>query len=512
MKIAVEGCCHGELDSIYSEIASLEQQNGYKVDLLLICGDFQAIRNHRDLACMAVPDKYKRLGDFPKYYTGEAKAPILTLVIGGNHEASNYLWELYHGGWLAPNIYFLGHAGCVQVNGVRIAGASGIFKPGDFHLGHYERPPYNHGTMRSIYHIREYNIRRLSLLSSSTIFLSHDWPQGIEHHGNLRDLLRRKPYFRDDINKGVLGSPPMMGLMRALQPAWWFSAHLHCRFEATVVHGDGAAVNGDGPPRPIVQSAEKTNPDEINIDDDDEPASGAAGGQQNAPPVDSTAETKVNPDEITLDEEEDEVEAPPPPPPPPSTTRFLALDKCLPKRKFLEVIDVDAPSPTNPPVLSFDPEWLAITRAFNHHMSLVRLQASYPDEGPARDAVRQEFDWVKEHLLSGKEDGLLRVEDVQQFVMTAPGPAQDEPRAPRESQSENESWRNAHFGLPQRPTIRTRRRPHSAQCCKSRTRSTFHQPVPLGQRHNSAVSSRAFRAQFIIPHLSVVYPPNSAVL
>jgi hypothetical protein len=41
----------------------------------------------------------------------------------------------YHGGWLAPNIYFLGHAGCIQVNGIRIAGASGIFKSNDFSLG-----------------------------------------------------------------------------------------------------------------------------------------------------------------------------------------------------------------------------------------------------------------------------------------------------------------------------------------------------------------------------------------
>ncbi|TCD61439.1 lariat debranching enzyme, partial [Steccherinum ochraceum] len=103
MKIAIEGCCHGALDAIYSHIASLESQNGYKVDLLLICGDFQAIRNERDLQCMAVPDKYRALGEFYKYYTGEKTAPILTIIIGGNHEASNYFWELYHGGWIAPN-------------------------------------------------------------------------------------------------------------------------------------------------------------------------------------------------------------------------------------------------------------------------------------------------------------------------------------------------------------------------------------------------------------------------
>lgn len=66
MKIAIEGCCHGHLDSIYSSIADIEAKNNYHVDLLLICGDFQAVRNERDLQCMAVPNKYKHLGGFYK--------------------------------------------------------------------------------------------------------------------------------------------------------------------------------------------------------------------------------------------------------------------------------------------------------------------------------------------------------------------------------------------------------------------------------------------------------------
>jgi lariat debranching enzyme len=63
----VEGCCHGELDAIYKQIAYLEERNGYKIDLLLICGDFQAIRNPQDLGCMSVPQKYKQLGGFYKW-------------------------------------------------------------------------------------------------------------------------------------------------------------------------------------------------------------------------------------------------------------------------------------------------------------------------------------------------------------------------------------------------------------------------------------------------------------
>ena len=31
-------------------------------------------------------------------------APILTVFIGGNHEASNHLWELPYGGWYFNNL------------------------------------------------------------------------------------------------------------------------------------------------------------------------------------------------------------------------------------------------------------------------------------------------------------------------------------------------------------------------------------------------------------------------
>ena len=114
MKIAIEGCCHGELDAIYAAIAHLEVVEKVKIDLLICCGDFQAVRNLDDLECMSVPDKYKELGTFYKYYSGEKTAPIPTLFIGGNHEASNYLWELYYGGYVAPNIYYVGHSGVVN--------------------------------------------------------------------------------------------------------------------------------------------------------------------------------------------------------------------------------------------------------------------------------------------------------------------------------------------------------------------------------------------------------------
>lgn len=66
MKIAVEGCCHGELDKIYATIGYLEKKEDVKVDLLLCCGDFQAVRNEGDMKCMAVPAKYREMQTFYK--------------------------------------------------------------------------------------------------------------------------------------------------------------------------------------------------------------------------------------------------------------------------------------------------------------------------------------------------------------------------------------------------------------------------------------------------------------
>lgn len=69
-------------------------------------------------------------------------------------------------------------------------------------------------------------------------------------------------------------------------------------------------------------------------DDDDGPMPSAV------PPIDpKPLVSSLNPDEITLDDEEEEVAPAPVAPPPREKTNFLALDKCIPdsRRQFLEV-------------------------------------------------------------------------------------------------------------------------------------------------------------------------------
>lgn len=68
------------------------------------------------------------------------------------------------------------------------------------------------------------------------IFLTHDWPTGVWDYGDVDTLLRIKPHFRGDIEKGVLGSPPARKILDHLQPHLWFSGHMHIKFPAVVPH------------------------------------------------------------------------------------------------------------------------------------------------------------------------------------------------------------------------------------------------------------------------------------
>ncbi|XP_004366049.1 lariat debranching enzyme [Capsaspora owczarzaki ATCC 30864] len=333
MKIAVVGCGHGELERMYETIAHMEHERSISIDLLIVCGDFQAVRNERDLDFMACPPKYRELRTFHRFYSGAAVAPVLTLVIGGNHEASNHMWELPLGGWVAPNIYYLGYAGVVRVGGLRIGGLSGIFKDNDFMRGHHERPFHvaDEGMVRSFYHVREMDVFRLMHLGRSQderpidVFLSHDWPQGIANYGNVRRLLQEKAFLRQEVEENTLGSGPADVLLHAVKPLFWFSAHLHVKFAAMVPH----------PPTPP--------------------------GPGQAPDAASAA---------------------------PRATRFLALDKCLPGRHFIQVVDVPAPADgTGTVAFEYDPEWQAILIATHQFMNYWSRQPITMPPLPLQESV-----------------------------------------------------------------------------------------------------------------------------
>ncbi|PIA14995.1 hypothetical protein COEREDRAFT_45731 [Coemansia reversa NRRL 1564] len=355
--IAIEGCCHGELDNIYKQLLDRQKRINKKIDLLLICGDFQAIRNVTDLTCMSCPDKYKQIGGFHRYYTGQRVAPVPTIFVGGNHEAGNHLRELYYGGWVAPNIYYMGNSGVIRFGGLRIGGISGIFKDFDYAKGYYERPPFRGHSRASLHHTRAYEVfKMLQIRKPLDIVVSHDWPQYIERHGDTNELLRKKPFFKAEVERGDLGSPVNSMLLERLRPAWWFSAHLHVPI-ATDPHIPGRSTN------------------------------------------------------------------------------FLALDKCLPRRQFLEIVEVETTEDVSNKQLQieYDPEWLAILRLCNEYMPLdespfcppaTAVMSTTTPQIPlfSDESLNCELSWVSENVFS---TGKVAVP--HNFAPIAPAPPPETP-------------------------------------------------------------------------------------
>ncbi|VDM41547.1 unnamed protein product [Toxocara canis] len=295
LHVAVAGCSHGEMDKIYASLAEIERIHGFKFDLLISCGDYQA-----------------RQFLFPEI---GRTAPVLTVFVGGNHEASGFLQELPNGGWVAPRIFYMGHANVVQFAGLRIAGLSGIFNKLHYDTGHWERPPFHEcGGVVSAYHVRSVDVFRLKQLRPKSaggkstclyqeynndsvaaqrvdIMVSHDWPAGITDYGDVEDLLKKKPFFKEDIEKNALGNPATMSLLHEIRPRYWLAAHLHCKFAALVPHQKDCQ--------------ETTEPE---------------------------------------------------------PTRFLSLDKPLPRRHFIQALEFDVDEGAEMK-LSYDPVWLAILKA-----------------------------------------------------------------------------------------------------------------------------------------------------
>eukprot|EP00475_Leptophrys_vorax_P015197 TRINITY_DN2156_c0_g1_i1.p1 TRINITY_DN2156_c0_g1~~TRINITY_DN2156_c0_g1_i1.p1 ORF type:complete len:450 (+),score=122.26 TRINITY_DN2156_c0_g1_i1:68-1417(+) len=351
VRVAVVGCLHGKLDAVYTTVARCEEELRAKgapnpnIDLVLITGDFQSVRHGDEIDTMSIPQKYRELGDFVKYHKGTLLAPKLTVFIGGNHEASAHLMEYALGGFIAPNIYFLGIAGCIRVHGLRIAGVSGISGTAYFDKPHYEAQPFQPQFVRSSYKYRKIDFDRLLHLnreaSTPTVFLSHEWPIAASQNGDVQKLLKNKPFFQKEIAEKRLGDPNLDAVMESLKPDYWFASHLHVKHAAEISH-DGNLK-----------------------------------------------------------------------------TKFLSLDKILPKRSFLQVVDIPIEAGKKNAAsanIVHDLEWLAIVRA---SASDAKLFAKEPSA--IAEAINASKDWISSHfneadLTASQDEWVKRAFDKTRFV------------------------------------------------------------------------------------------------
>ncbi|KAI9620426.1 hypothetical protein H4Q26_013638 [Puccinia striiformis f. sp. tritici PST-130] len=286
------------------------------------------------------------------------------------------------------------------------------------HLGHHERLPYDNGTIRSIYHVREYDVFRLAQLpiaSSSDIFISHDWPVGIEQYGNTAQLLRANHFskmklFRTRLVHLLLCicSKPLNLIIGSLH-TYTSNFRLVLSWPASTDHHS------------VPSESVALNPDELKMDlnDDDE-------DEQQHLPV-SLNPPVINPDMIAIDDSDDE-------------DGQKASSTSIPPVINPDVIDIDDNSndgkePENnranytqnsedaivnsTATLSLIHIGFAITRAFHPFLPLKKHgNLKLPsDPTEIQNLINQQLEWVKHNIAPEA----LEVNNVQKFIKTAPG-------------------------------------------------------------------------------------------
>ena len=214
MRIAVFGDIHGHWRDFRDKVLELHSQA--PLDLVLQCGDSQPFRNESDLVYMHCPKKYRELGDFWMFHDGVEKFPVPLLFIGGNHEPWNFLDENREGGFLAPNIEFLGRVGMRNINGTRIVGLSGVYSPKHFNTPHIDWP-YSISKRKQATYYNYEDLDKALGFGETDILLIHEWP-------SIMNGARNENW---PSHWGVVGSDQLTALVELLTPKYVFCAHMH---------------------------------------------------------------------------------------------------------------------------------------------------------------------------------------------------------------------------------------------------------------------------------------------
>eukprot|EP00818_Percolomonas_sp_WS_P007263 CAMPEP_0117441918 /NCGR_PEP_ID=MMETSP0759-20121206/3881_1 /TAXON_ID=63605 /ORGANISM="Percolomonas cosmopolitus, Strain WS" /LENGTH=634 /DNA_ID=CAMNT_0005233785 /DNA_START=19 /DNA_END=1923 /DNA_ORIENTATION=+ len=452
LTIAINGCSHGEFHNIFQTIQHIKETHNISTDLLLCCGDFEAIRPEPfpDLRSMACPEKYLQYGDFKDFYlasddgptTGQqhgvstqdnkemtvdemedglkmansshgdndtmpltdslketdpkedsAKADIIkdcptTLFIGGNHESSHYLAELPYGGWVSENIFYLGRCGTIRFgysehNSVLIGGVSGIFKQYNFEKGFFEKYPLAENEKRSVYHIRHWDQWRMEQLHDLPDVLGKtkgDVPTSLPD--NMEDVIEHVDSLPSDEQQHTPHGRPSSQWTIGMSHEWPrnITEFADPKYLEKEIFGRQKKNHF----RQQIQEGDLGCPVTRRLFDTFQPDYWFSGHMH----CDIAVKCKH---------------------PSGGQTNFLGLDKVRPRRKFLQILQIELPDePEEGQKLDFfyDRNWLSVIKATHDLTPTTQARVHLPKS--FAEPLREACEFVEDNIRTNGED-MLRV-------------------------------------------------------------------------------------------------------
>jgi lariat debranching enzyme len=169
---AAVGDVHGSQHAMVELLMEWEKQHRQSLAFVLQLGDFEAVRDVLDLASLPGPQRYRKLGDFADFHDDRAEFPWPVWFIAGNHEPFELLATMPKGGSVARNCHYLGRAGRMGVEGIRLAWLGGISTA----EGPLAKRPSRDWKQHAYF--TERDVDRALSDGKVDILLLHEWPLG----------------------------------------------------------------------------------------------------------------------------------------------------------------------------------------------------------------------------------------------------------------------------------------------------------------------------------------------
>lgn len=232
---AAVGDVHGHFYSMLGMLQGWENRTGHSLAFVLQVGDFEPHRDAADVATMDAPAKYRKVGEFPNFYTGKAMFPWPIWFIGGNHEPYGFLDRCSAGEAIAPNCFYLGRVGAVMLEGVNVVGVSGVYREERFTRGRPDIAQCDRYSNQEYIGFTEAEIERALELRSPDILLLHDWPCGAINPADAAQFVTCKY----SIDYTTVGNEYARLLVDFLVPQWVLCGHLHVKYRHRIAGNSG---------------------------------------------------------------------------------------------------------------------------------------------------------------------------------------------------------------------------------------------------------------------------------